>query len=60
METIKMDKEYKRGDLVLIVFDGRTIPAEYVQRRGKNHEVLVSPRHIIPTQKIDEPDYETE
>ena len=60
MEKINMDNEYNRGDLVLIVFEGRTIPAEYVQRRGNNHEVIVSPRHLISAKKRNEPEYEKE
>jgi len=59
MEKIDMKKDYVRGELVFVIVDGRRVPAEYIQRRGENHEVLVSPRHLLPEiQKIEDPEYD--
>jgi len=53
-----MKKDYVRGEIVLVSVDGRLIPAEYIQKRGENHEVLISPRHIIPRSTIEDPEYD--
>ena len=58
MDKIDMKKDYVRGEIVLVSVDGRLIPAEYIQKRGENHEVLISPRHIIPRSTIEDPEYD--
>lgn len=67
METQLMDmkKEYKPGQLIFVSVGGRYVPAEYIQRRGLNHEVLVSPKYLYlvenaPDAPEDEPNPDEE
>jgi hypothetical protein len=54
MELIKMENEYKIGDMVLVIYDGQHIPAEYVRRSGTRHEVLVKEKYFtMPQLRLD-------
>lgn len=47
MGLIEMGNEYKKGQVVYVMCDGRMVPAEYIKRRGNFHEVFVKSRYFI-------------
>jgi len=54
MELIKMENQYKRGDMLLVLHEGRKIPAEYIRKRGACHEVLVKEKYFtMPQLRLD-------
>jgi len=52
MELIEMGKEYTQGQDVYVMCDGRMVPAEYIRRRGRFHEVFVKSRYFIDDENV--------
>jgi hypothetical protein len=52
MELIEMGKEYTQGQDVYVMCDNRMVPAEYIRRRGRFHEVFVKSRYFIEDENV--------
>lgn len=53
MELIEIGKEYKQGqDICVIMCDGKMVPAEYIRRRGRFHEVFVKSRYFVEDENL--------
>ena len=52
MELIEMGKEYTQGQDVYVMCDNRMVPAEYIRRRGRFHEVFVKARYFIDDENV--------
>ena len=52
MGLIEMGNEYKKGQVVYVMCDGRMVPAEYIKRRGNFHEVFVKSRYFVEDENV--------
>ena len=52
MGLIEIGNEYKNGQIVYVMCEGRMVPAQYIKRRGNFHEVFVKSRYFIEDENV--------